>query len=44
MVAKLSLASQGVPKLELGNEIMNEQQGGMRFAFPPYTYRLRAKP
>jgi hypothetical protein len=32
MVAKLSLASKGVPKLELGNEI----KGGMRFAFPPY--------
>jgi hypothetical protein len=32
MVAKLSLASRGVPKLELGNE----KKGGMRFAFPPY--------
>jgi len=44
MVAKLSLASKGIPKLELGNEIKNERQGGMRFAFPPYTYRLRANP
>ena len=40
MVAKLSLASKGVPKLELGNETTS----GMRFAFPPYTYGLRAKP
>jgi hypothetical protein len=44
MIVKVNLAGKGVPKLELGYEIMNEQQGGMRFAFPPYTYRLRAKP
>ena len=31
MVAKLSLASKGVPKLSLGTS-----KGGMRFAFPPY--------
>jgi hypothetical protein len=36
MIAKLSLASKGVPKHSLGTR---QAIGGMRCAFPPYALR-----